>query len=60
MKNGILKLKWAYYNIKDELIAICIADTRYEAITYFEDAKLDITEAHHSVRLYQELKEVEP
>ena len=60
MKNGIIQIKWAYYNIKEELIAMCIAYTRYEAISYFEDAKLDITEAHHSVRMYIELKDVEP
>ena len=50
MKNGICKIKWSYYNIKEELVAVCIATTRYEAITYFEDTDLDVTEAQHSVR----------
>ena len=49
MKNGICKIKWSYYNIKEELIAVCIATTRYEAITYFEDANLDVTEAQHFI-----------
>lgn len=59
MKNGIIQIKWAYYNIKEELIAMCIANTRYEAISYFDEVGLDTTEAHHSVRMYIELKEVE-
>ena len=57
MKNGICKIKWAYYNIKEELIAVCVATTRYEAITYFEDAHLDTTEAHHSIRFEEIVEE---
>ena len=57
MKNGICKIKWAYYNIKEELIAVCVATTRYEAITYFEDANLDTTEAHHSIRFEEIVEE---
>ena len=56
MKNGILQLRWGYYNLKEELIAICVANTRYEAITYFDEAQLDVTESHHSVRLIEEIQ----
>jgi hypothetical protein len=50
MKNGICKIKWNYYDLNEQLIAVCVATTRYEAITYFEDAKLDVMEQQHSVR----------
>jgi len=42
MKEGICKIKWAYYDANKKLVAVCVATTLYKAIRYFEAAELDV------------------
>jgi len=43
MKQGIETHRWGFYRIGDnQLIATCIAQTYYEAVSYFEEICLGI------------------
>ena len=47
MKPGIETNQWGFYRVKDgTLIATCIAQTYYEATTYFEDVELVLDESY--------------
>ena len=51
MKKGIETHKWGYFRISDnKLIATCIADTYWEAISYFEDENM-LIDALYEVKI---------
>lgn len=53
MKRGIETHRWGYYTKGDnQLIGTCIASTRWEAISYFEEIELD----YYSVINEREIK----
>ena len=57
MKKGIEIHRWGYYIKKDgKLIATCVANTLYEAESYFEDIEL-IVDSYVEIKIINQNKD---
>jgi hypothetical protein len=57
MKKGIEIHRWGYYIKKDgKLIATCVANTLYEAESYFEEIEL-IVDSHVEIKIINQNKD---
>lgn len=47
MKKGLESSRWGIYQVNNgKLMATCIAKSYFEAVTYFDDACLDLSESY--------------